>query len=75
MTSDADANLCGGPTGSWAPLWAGSSEIQLLQNGNLIHSFQPRFTDDEICLTGDQVDRVNDVFELRSTNNDGVITE
>ena len=38
----------------------------------MIHSFQPGFTDDEICLNSDQIDEVNDVFQLRNTGNDGV---
>ena len=46
--------------------------MELLQNGNVIHTFQPLFNDDEKCLPIDEVDQTNDVFELRSTGNDGV---
>ena len=38
----------------------------------MVGSFQPRFTDDEICLDRDQIDEVNDVFQLRNTGTDGV---
>ena len=38
----------------------------------MIHSFQPRFTDDEKCFNSDQIDEVNDVFQLRNTGTDGV---
>ena len=38
----------------------------------MIHSFQPYFTDDEKCFNSDQIDEVNDVFQLRNTGNDGV---
>ena len=38
----------------------------------MIYSFQPGFTDDEICLSSDQIDEVNDIFQLRDTGTDGV---
>ena len=38
----------------------------------MIHSFQPRFTDDKKCFNSDQIDEVNDVFQLRNTGTDGV---
>ena len=46
--------------------------VELLQNGKVIHSFHKEFTDEQICLGVDQVDQVNDVFQVRCVSTDGV---
>ena len=71
MSSSSDQNLCGGTTGTLASAWSGD-DVQLLHNGNLIHTFQSGFTDEQKCLDHAQVDENKDQFELRSTVTDGV---
>ena len=56
---------------NWPSLWSGDT-IELVHNGNVIHTFPPKFTDDKICLNADQIDEINDVFQLRKTGDDGV---
>jgi len=51
------------------------SPIELLQNGNLIHTVPARFSDDEFCLPAGLFDAENDIFELKYTggqSNNGV---
>ena len=67
-TSSADENLCGGRDGARFNDWDGDA-LQLVQNGVVIGTFGPGFVDEEICI---EVLYPNDVFELRSTGNDGV---
>ena len=71
MSSSSDQNLCGGTTGTLASAWSGD-DVQLLHNGNLIHTFQSGFTDEQKCLDQTQVDENHDLFELRSAGTDGV---
>ena len=71
MSSSSDQNLCGGTTSTLASAWSGD-DVQLLHNGNLIHTFQSGFTDEQKCLDHAQVDENKDQFELRSTGTDGV---
>ena len=70
LTSSEDQNLCRGG-GTWADAWDGGA-LELVHNGNVIHTFQPLFESDEKCLRSDQVDPINDVFQIRSTTNDSV---
>ena len=70
LTSSEDQNLCRGG-GTWADAWDGGA-LELVHNGNVIHTFQPLFESDEKCLRSDQVDPINDVFQIRSTTTDGV---
>ena len=51
--------------------WAGTA-LELVQNGNIIHTFQSGFVNDEKCIESDQVDPINDVFNIRSTADNGV---
>ena len=70
-TSSADENLCGGRDGARFNDWDGDA-LQLVQNGVVIGTFGPGFVDEEICIEEHQFNQSNDVFELRSTGNDGV---
>ena len=36
----------------------------------MIHTLEPYFTDEMICLSNDQVDQLNDQFELRPSKDD-----
>ena len=36
----------------------------------MIHTLEPYFTDEMICLSNDQVDKLNDQFELRPSKDD-----
>ena len=71
LTSSNDQTLCRGEEGSWLGQWKGDV-LELLQNGEVIHLFQKQFTDEEKCLSIDEVDIINDVFQLRSVGTDGV---
>ena len=71
ITSSSDEILCGGATGTLASAWSGD-DIELYQNGDLIHTFQTGFTDEQKCLDHAQVDENQDQFELRSTGTDEV---
>ena len=72
LTSSRDETLCGGKNGKdWLYSWYGNP-LELLQNGKVIHSFHAEFTDEQKCLGVDQVDVVNDVFQLRCVGTDGV---
>ena len=71
ITSSRDANLCGGADGGWIDAWNGGS-LELVHNGNVIHILPVDFTDEEKCLTIDQVDVTNDQFELRFKAGNGV---
>ena len=71
LTSNLDKTLCGGENGAWSNTWYGDA-LELLQNGKVIHSFPKNFTDEQKCLAVDQVDKINDVFQLQSVGTDGV---
>ena len=71
LTSSYDETLCRGKEGKWLNHWMGGA-VELLQNGKVIHSFHKEFTDEQICLGVDQVDQVNDVFQVRCVSTDGV---
>ena len=51
--------------------WTGN-EIELLQNDHVVGIFPAGFKDFQICISRDQVDIENDIFELRRTGTDGV---
>ena len=69
VMSSEDETLCGGRDGTKFSAWDGDP-LELLQNGVVVGTFEQEFNNREICI--DQVDQSNDVFELRSTGNDGV---
>ena len=51
--------------------WMGSP-LTLSRNGNTLVVLQSGFTQEDYCLTMDQVDQENDIFELSVSGGDGV---
>ena len=72
MTSSPDEDLCQHPKASNVnSSWAGSA-ISITQNGDVIGSMKRNTKEFELCLSYDDVDIENDVFEFAKTSDDGV---
>ena len=72
MTSSEDEDLCTHPGTNAGPhSWAGG-EINIKRNGEIVATILSGFDEFEHCFRVDQIDKINDQFQLQSTATDGV---
>ena len=72
MTSSEDEDLCTHPNENYGPQnWDGGA-IDLKRNGETVATIPRGFDEYEHCFRADQIDKINDQFQLEGTTTNGV---